>query len=110
MQIHKLNDDFSFTAQISADDMAEIAKLGYKTVINNRPDGEGEDQPSSAELASAAKAHGLNYAHIPVIPNNIQPAQIHAFQDVYETSAKPILGFCKTGNRASSLCKLALEA
>jgi len=109
MQINKLNDNFSFTAQITADDIAELAKLGFKTIINNRPDGESENQPSSAELAAAAQAHQLNYVHIPVIPNNIQPAQVQAFQHTYQTSARPIIGFCKTGNRASSLCRLALE-
>jgi sulfide:quinone oxidoreductase len=44
-----------------------------------------------------------------VIPNNIEPHQIEAFREAYAKAPKPILGFCKTGNRASTMCRLALE-
>lgn len=109
--VNQLNQEFSFTGQISIEDIAELARLGFKTIINNRPDFEGGDeQPQSAALEAAAKAYGLSYVHIPVVPNHIQPHQIEAFRDAFNHAEKPILGFCKTGNRASSLCKLALEA
>ena len=50
-------DKFSTAPQVSPSDLPEIAAMGFKTVINNRPDGEGgADQPSSAELEAAAKA------------------------------------------------------
>ena len=35
------NDAFSTAPQISTEDLAQIAAMGFKTVINNRPDGEG---------------------------------------------------------------------
>lgn len=108
IQITKLSDDFSTAPQISAEDIAEIAQLGFKTIINNRPDNEGGDeQPTSAQLKVAAEKLGLTYVYIPVIPNNIQPEQVSAFNVAYSLAAKPVLGFCRTGNRAGTIFKLA---
>jgi uncharacterized protein (TIGR01244 family) len=108
IQITKVSDDFSTAPQISVDDVAEVAQLGFKTIINNRPDNEsGAEQPTSAQLKAAADQLGLNYIHIPVIPNNIEPSQIDAFSVAYNLAAKPVLGFCRTGNRAGNMFKLA---
>lgn len=108
IQITKLSDDFSTTPQISVEDVAEIAQLGFKTIINNRPDNEGgAEQPASAQLKAAAEKHGLTYVYLPVIPNNIQPEQVATFKATYSLAAKPVLGFCRTGNRAGSIFKLA---
>ncbi len=112
IQITKITDDFSTAPQISIEDVAEIAQLGFKTIINNRPDNEGGTQdnmtqPTSTQLKMAAEQRGLTYIHIPVIPNNIEPSQIDAFSTAYNSAAKPVLGFCRTGNRAGNMFKLA---
>lgn len=108
--VNQLNEQFSFTSQISIEDIAELARMGFKTIINNRPDFEGGDeQPQSSALEAVAKGYGLSYVYIPVVPNNILPHQIKAFREAFNHAQKPVIGFCKTGNRASSLCKLALE-
>lgn len=106
--ITKQSEEFSSAPQISIEDISEIAVLGFKTIINNRPDHEGGDtQPTSAQIKVAAESAGLNYFYIPVIPNNIQSAQIEAFKIAYQNAEKPVLGFCRTGNRATSILKLA---
>ncbi len=111
IQITKQSDDFSTAPQISVDDVPEIAKLGFKTIINNRPDYEGgESQPTSAQLRIAAEQNGLAYLYVPVIPNNIHLAQVEAFSASYALAAKPVLGFCRTGNRAGSIFKFAQSA
>jgi uncharacterized protein (TIGR01244 family) len=108
IQITKVSTDFSTAPQISVDDIAEIAQLGFKTIINNRPDAEGgAEQPVSKMLEDTAKQHGLAYVYIPVVPNNILPNQIEAFAAAFSLSAKPVLGFCRTGNRAGNLYQLA---
>ncbi|MEQ1599673.1 MAG: TIGR01244 family sulfur transferase [Methylotenera sp.] len=108
IQITKISDDFSTAPQINVEDIAEIAQLGFKTIINNRPDNEGgAEQPTSAQLKVVADQLGLTYIHIPVIPNNIEPSQIEAFSAAYNLTTKPVLGFCRTGNRAGNMFKLA---
>ena len=55
--INRLTESLSVAPQLQPEDMAELARAGFKTVINNRPDGESEDQPSSTELAAAAEVY-----------------------------------------------------
>jgi uncharacterized protein (TIGR01244 family) len=62
----RVTDDFTTAPQISIADVAEAARQGFRTVINNRPDDEEPGQPSSAEIEAAARAAGLAYFHIPV--------------------------------------------
>ena len=108
MQINKITDQFGACAQISADDMEAIAQQGYKTIVNFRPDLEGGDtQPTSASLEAKAKQLGLGYVYIPVVPNQIKPEQVAAFAEVLSQQAKPILGFCRTGNRATNMFQQA---
>ncbi len=108
IQITQHSTEFSTAPQIKVDDIAEIAQLGFKTIINNRPDFEGgAEQPTSQELKKMTEKFGLSYLHIPVVPNNIQANDIAAFNSALESADKPVLGFCRTGNRAASLYKLA---
>lgn len=104
LNITKISDTYSTAPQIQPSDIAEIAQLGFKTIINNRPDLEGgAEQPSSDAIAEAAKQHGIQYVYIPVVPNQIQASQVDAFNQAFAEAAKPVLGFCRTGNRASQM-------
>ncbi len=104
LNISKITEDYSTSPQINPNDMAEIASLGFKAIINNRPDLEGgAEQPTSNILAEAAQQHGLQYVYIPVVPNQIQADQVEAFSKAFSTMPKPVLGFCRTGNRASQM-------
>lgn len=108
VEITKLTETFSTCGQISPDDVTNIAALGFKTIINNRPDNEGgAEQPKSAEIQAQAEQLGLTYAYIPVIPNNIQADEVAAFAKAYENAPKPVLAFCRTGNRAGKIMGLS---
>ncbi len=110
MAVHptRHTDAFSSAPQISPSDLQEIAALGYKTLINNRPDGEGgADQPTSAQLEAAAKAAGLHYAHLPVISGQITEPQARKFAELLATSPKPVLAFCRSGARSQNLFRMA---
>jgi len=108
VQISQQFKDFSIAPQICVEDVAEIAQLGFKTIINCRPDGEGgSSQPPSEQIKVAAEKLGLAYYYIPVIPNNIQVEKIEEFESIYASAAKPVLGFCRTGNRVAKIFELA---
>jgi sulfide:quinone oxidoreductase len=111
IEITQQSADFSTAPQIKLDDVAELARLGFKTIINNRPDFEGgADQPTSAQIQAAAEAAGLTYVYIPVVPNNIQPEQVKAFALALANAAKPTLAFCRTGNRSTNIYRQALAS
>lgn len=108
LNITKHTDQFSSSPQLNPEEMAEIAKLGFKSIINARPDNEGGNaQPTSAQIQKAAEEAGLSYVHIPVVPNNIQPDAIEACARFVAEAPAPMLGFCKSGMRAASLYGLA---
>lgn len=110
LTITKLSDTFSSCPQINPEDITEIAQLGFKAIINARPDNEGGgEQPTSNSLKEAAEKAGLSYIHIPVIPANIKPNDISTCASFVSNAPTPVLGFCKTGMRATSLYKSAQQ-
>ena len=95
--------EFTVCGQISIADIAVFAKQGFKSIINNRPDGEGgPDQPRSADIEAAAKAHGLRYVHYPVPNPVLSSAQVEGYRQACADLPHPVLAFCKTGGRASA--------
>ena len=95
-------------AQIEIDDIDQLAAQGFKTIITLRPDNEGgPEQPSSAEIAAACQSHGILHHYIPVIPGNITPENVAAFEQACAASMKPILAYCKTGGRATNIAKMS---
>ena len=59
--------DFAVSPQIGVDDVALARADGFKLIVNNRPDGEAPDQPTSAEIEQATLREGLAYLHVPVV-------------------------------------------
>lgn len=94
-----VTDDLSVAPQITLADVAEAARLGFKTLISNRPDGEEPGQPTAAQFAAAAEATGLAFHHIPV-RGGPGPAEIDATRAVLAEAATPVLAFCRSGTRS----------
>jgi len=106
--VNRHSEDFGTAPQISPQDCPEIAAMGFKTVVNNRPDGEGGlEQPPNAEIEAAAKAAGLNYAYLPVISGQITEQQARDFAHLLATAPRPLLAFCRSGARSQNLYQLA---
>lgn len=99
---------FSVSAQLSPADLPAIATQGFKTVINNRPDGEGGDgQPRSADMQRAAQAAGLHYVYLPVVSGALTPANVQAMRDALASAPAPVLAYCRSGARSAQLHGLA---
>lgn len=91
--------------------MAEAARAGFRSVVNNRPDfEEGASQPTSAVIEAAAKAAGLAYRHLPVSPAHQTPEEALAMAQLLRELPRPLLMFCRSGGRSSRLYRLATEA
>lgn len=103
----KLDDSISVAGQIAPEDIAEAARQGFTLVINNRPDGEAPDQPSSAEMKAAADAAGLGYAAIPITHAGFTQEQVIAMGDALARANGPVLAFCRSGTRSTLVWALA---
>lgn len=96
--------DVYVAPQMAPEAMAELARLGFKAVINNRPDFEGgPDQPTSAAVQAAALAAGLQYRHLPVQGAYQSPEEIAAFGVLLAELPRPLLAFCRSGARSTKL-------
>lgn len=93
--------------QISAEDLAAAADLGVRLVINNRPEGEAEDQTPGAEIAAAAHAAGMDYLAIPITMQSLSKADVEAMKTALERAPGPILAYCRSGTRSTLLWALA---
>ena len=102
-----LTEGLSVAPQISPADVAGIAEAGYLSIICNRPDGEATDQPSFAEIAEAAAALGIACHNLPIVPGQLSDADAETFGRLLEELPAPVLAFCRTGTRSTTLWCLA---
>jgi uncharacterized protein (TIGR01244 family) len=97
--------------QLTPDAMAEAARAGFKSVVNNRPDFEhGPNQPSNADIEAAARAAGLSYRSLPVSGAYQSPEEISAFAALLAELPRPLLAFCRSGARSTRLYQQATQA
>ncbi len=96
--------DVCVAPQLGPEAMAEAARLGFRSVVNNRPDFEhGPDQPTNAAIEAAALAAGLEYRFLPVDGGYQSPEQIAAFAQLLKELPRPVLAFCRSGARSTRL-------
>lgn len=107
MPFTPLAPDLWISPQLTEADVQDAAAQGFKTIINNRPDGEEPGQPTSATLQAVAQGLGLAFQHIPVTPGNYSDDDVAAERQALVDLPGPALGFCRTGARASHLWALA---
>ena len=107
MQLKPLTNDLSVTPQVGVEDVRELARLGFRSIIGNRPEGETPDQPAWEALASEAGRHGMTALRIPVVAGRIGDDDVSAFRQALRDLPKPIAAFCRTGTRSTMLWALA---
>jgi sulfide:quinone oxidoreductase len=99
--------DLSVSPQIAPSDIGVAASRGFRSVIINRPDGEGEEQPTSRELVDTAKRQGVEVRFIPVESGRVTDADVAAFKQAMLDLPAPTLAFCRTGTRSITLWALS---
>lgn len=109
MELKKIDDAFFVAPQISADDILDIKQQGIKSIICNRPNGEGADQPEFDEIAQAAQKAGLDVVYLPVVSGKVTDQDAGDFAKAYDAAQKPILAYCRTGTRSTILWSLSRD-
>lgn len=107
MEYTRLSDRLAAAPQVRPEDLREIAAHGFVGIVNNRPDAEAPDQPTSLTLETEARRVGLAYWHVPVVPGETTDADVRAFAAALREADGPVLAFCRTGNRSTQLWKAA---
>jgi len=105
-----VTEKFSVAGQPEIADFGELRRLGFRTVINNRPDGEDDSQPGTEAEAAAAKAAGLDYVFIPVTSTSMADDDVRRFGEALAASKGPVIAHCRSGARAFYMWVLAGNA
>ena len=106
--IQQLSPDLCVAGQLDPAALAWAAQVGFKCVINNRPDFDGGPaQPTHAAMQAAAQGAGLEYVFLPVQGAYQSPEEIARFAQLMQSLPKPILAFCRSGARSGRLYQAA---
>lgn len=103
----QLSDRVYASPQIGLEELAEAARAGFGLIINNRPEGESDDQVPGPVIEAAAREAGLGYVAIPVTHAGFSEAQVRAMAEALGTTDKPVLAYCRSGTRSTLLWALA---
>ena len=98
-QFRQVTPSLQVSPQITPEEARAAAAGGVKLIINNRPDGEAPDQPTSAEVEAAARAAGADYLYLPVV-GRPTPEQAAAQAAAVAAAGGPVLAFCRSGTRS----------
>nr|WP_313062628.1 TIGR01244 family sulfur transferase [Moraxella sp. CTOTU49097] len=98
-----------FYGQIEPQQVDKIGAQGFKTIINNRPDGEEPNQPLQTDIATKAQQAGLAYHYLPVVAGQLTREQVEQFAEIFNQAEKPVFMFCRSGNRSNVLFQSAKQ-
>ena len=100
MNLRQINAEYSVSPQISIEDVDQLSALGFKSIVCHRPDDEDPGQPDFDQIAARARELGIEVAHIPVVGQPSAEA-VQAMNDALDELPKPMLGYCRSGNRST---------
>jgi sulfide:quinone oxidoreductase len=106
MVFRPVTPDFSVSEQMSREDFARAAALGFRTVVCNRPDGEQPGQISEAEAREAANAAGLQFHALP-FAGPPPPAVVGETAELLDVVPSPVLAYCRSGTRSITVWAFA---
>lgn len=103
-----MHNDIIIYRQILPTQCQALAQMGYRSIINLRPDAEAKLQPCSEDIHHAARDAHVAYYHLPCHSDTIDHTLVHDFAAHIEQMPRPVLVFCATGFRAKRLYQTAL--
>ncbi len=103
----RLDHGIMVAPQISLEAVTAAAAQGVMLIINNRPEGESDDQTSGPDIAAAARDAGLDYVAIPITHAGFSRPQIDAMAAALAAAEGVVLAYCRSGTRSTLLWALA---
>ena len=107
-KFRQLGDAVFASPQIETGDVEAARALGVAVIVNNRPEGESDDQTPGEAIARAAEDAGLDYVAIPVTHAGFSEAQVAAMREALDRAqGSRVLAYCRSGTRSTLLWALA---
>jgi uncharacterized protein (TIGR01244 family) len=103
MPIFQLTESLSVAAQITPQDITNLAAQGFTVVVCNRPDGEVPGQATMDEIEAACNAADLLFVRYPVDAMNFPGPDIEGLGALFDDPGQSVLAYCRTGTRCANL-------
>ena len=103
----QITDEFWASPQIALADVEEAKRRGFVLIVNNRPEGEADDQVPGESIEAATREAGMAYVAIPVTHAGFSEDQVRAMAQALGQSEGPVLAYCRSGTRSTLLWSLA---
>lgn len=100
----RINDQVTVGPQPSPAELEQLARHGYKSVINLRTSGEtDDDELGTDEEGGQVKALGMQYVNIPVSMDDADETTVDHFRQNLHRMPKPVYVHCARGKRAGAM-------
>jgi uncharacterized protein (TIGR01244 family) len=109
-EFRELSPSMLASPQITLADVNLAHAAGVRTIVNNRPEGEADDQTPGPAIEAAARTAGIDYVAIPINPGSFGETQVRAMIDALDSADGKVLAYCRTGTRSTLLWALAQAA
>jgi uncharacterized protein (TIGR01244 family) len=111
MHIHRVNEQVSIGGQPTEEEIEQLRREGYNTVINFRSAGEEADQLSPDDEREQVEGLKIRYFHLPTTLQTITSEHFDRFRAAYANLPKPVFAHCTSAKRAGAmvLAQLACE-
>jgi len=103
MPIFQLTETLSVAAQVTPQDIPNIAAQGFSTVVCNRPDGEVPDQASMDAIEAACNDANVLFVRYPVDALNFPGPDLEGLGELFDDAGQRVLAYCRTGTRCANL-------
>jgi len=111
LALQRLDDKVTVAGQLREADVDDLARLGFRALVNNRPDGEALfGQPASTEIHAAARGAQIASHYLPIAMPTLGLNEIRQFRAIIKATDGPVLAYCKSGLRSALLWVLAEAA
>lgn len=100
MDIRQVTKNVSVAPQILPEEVAELRAQGFKSIICNRPDGGGSDQPNFSEVEAEAQKHGIETLYLPVTSGKVTDEDAESLKAALREMPSPMLAYCRSGTRS----------
>ena len=103
MPIFQLTESLSVAAQITTQDIPNLAAQGFTVVVCNRPDDEVPGQATMDEIEAACNTADLIFVRYPVDAMNFPGPDIEGLGALFDDPGQSVLAYCRTGTRCANL-------
>ena len=98
----KVTDSFFVSSQITVEDIPDIAKQGFSTIVCNRPNHEEIGQTDYQKIELCCTQNNLKFINLPMSPGHLTIDLIDQTYDLIN-EGKKIFAYCRTGTRCITL-------